>query len=265
MPSPASPPTPPAGGTSAPLRPRNAYQATPACSDRTKPCPNRNGIWPPQYKRQWDPHPPRSLANTAQAEWQRCVLDAVAGGELHRTTGAVLLALARPSDNRLGDVWIAQATVGQHLGLAPSTVCHHVAAAKRAGWVAVQHRNRIDNGVVLGMSNVTRFELPAHWRAKLDEQRHERDAARARQRRQRPGRTTEPSHARRREEPPGPGRATPETQASSAGAAAARSADTTSFEAGRQGLEDEFRGRPHLYEAAYDSFVETWKKVRLNE
>jgi hypothetical protein len=36
----------------------------------------------------------------------------------------------------------------------------------------------------------TSFELPAHWRAKLDEQRRERDAARAKQRQGRPGRTT---------------------------------------------------------------------------
>jgi hypothetical protein len=243
--------------------PRHAYQATPACADRTQRCRNRNGIWPPLYKRQWSPHPPRSLPNTAQAEWQRCVLDAVAAGELHRTTGAVLLAFSRRSGNRHEDVWVAQGTVGGHVGLAASTVCHHVAAAKRAGWLAVQHRNRIDNGFVTGMSNLTRFELPAHWRAKLDEQRRERDAARTRQRRNRPGRTTGADTDRRRGDGQLRPMATPATQAASAGAAIARTA--ASFEDGRLQLENEYRGRAELYEAAYDSFVEIWKKVRLNE
>jgi hypothetical protein len=242
--------------------PRHAYQSTPPSSDRAQRCNNRNGIWPPLYKRQWNPHPPRSLPNTAQAEWQRCVLDAVAAGELHRTTGAVLLAFSRRSSNRHEDVWIAQATVGEHVGLAASTVCHHVAAAKRAGWLAVQHRNRIDNGFVTGMSNLTRFELPAHWRNKLDEQRRERDAARTRERRSRPGRTTGGHNDRRRAEQPRP-MATPATHAASAGAAVARTA--ASFEDGRLQLENEYRGRADLYEAAYDSFVEIWKKVRLNE
>ena len=55
----------------------------------------------------------------------------------------------------------------------------------------------------------------------------------------------------------------PRTHAASAGAAVARTAAT--FEEGRLQLENEYRGRPDLYEAAYDSFVEIWKTVRLNE
>ncbi|MFV0451137.1 MAG: hypothetical protein ACK5LS_02660, partial [Propioniciclava sp.] len=101
------------------------------------PCRNRNGIWPPRYQRNWEPHPARSLPRTAQAEWQRCVLDAVAAGEIHRTTGPVLLAFSRASSGQLEDVWIAQATVAGQLGLAESTVCHHVTIAKRLGWLAV--------------------------------------------------------------------------------------------------------------------------------
>ncbi len=241
----------------------NAYQSIPARSDRAQRCSNRNGVWPPAYKRQWNPHPPRSLANNAQAQWQRCVQDAVAAGELHRTTGAVLLALSRPSDSRLNDVWIAQATIGEHLGLAPSTVCHHVAIAKRCGWVAVQHRNRIDNGVVVGMSNVTRFEFPEQWRTMLDEQHRSRVAAQARTRRRQSHRTTAPSH-QDSDEPRRPS-PSPHTHAADAGAAVARLATTTDFEHGRRQLADLYSGQPGLYEAAYDSFVETWKTVRRNE
>src|SRR3954469_22134791 len=157
-----SPPAPP----QVPARPSNAYQEAPLGCDRSGRCANRNGVWPPLYKRQWQPHPARSLPVTAQREWYRCVQDAVAAGELHRTTGQVLHAFARASGDRLEDVWIGQATVAAQLGLAASTVCHHVALAKEAGWLAVQHRNRIDQGMVLAMTNVTRMELPAAWRAK---------------------------------------------------------------------------------------------------
>jgi hypothetical protein len=97
----------------------------------------------------------------------------------------VLLAFSRASSNRLADMWIAQATVAERLDLAPSTVCHHVAAAKQAGWIVVQHRNRIDNGMVVGMSNVTRLEFPVQWRTKLDEQRRQRAAERTPDRRRR--------------------------------------------------------------------------------
>jgi hypothetical protein len=247
-------------GRSAPTM-RTSYQTAPASADRSKPCSNRNGIWPPRYQRNWAPHPHRSLANTAQAEWQRCVHDAVAAGELHRTTGAVLLAFCRASDNRLDDVWVAQSTIGERLQLATSTVCHHVTIAKRAGWLAVQHRNRVDHGIPVAMTNLTRFELPQHWRDQLDQQRRERDARRAATRRSssaRHGRTSEPPQQQAV-------RATPETHAASAGAATARSASTTDFDAGRRELEQSYAGQPHLFEAAFDAFVSTWNTVRRNE
>jgi hypothetical protein len=262
----AAPPpstTPPVGPRVVAHAARNGYQSAAASSDRSTRCPNRNGVWPPLYKRQWNPHPPRSQSNNAQVEWQRCVHDAVAAGELHRTTGAVLLAFCRASSNRLDDVWIAQATVAGRLGLAASTVCHHVAAAKHAGWIQVQHRNRIDNGVVVGMSNVTRLELPAQWRTKLDEQRRQRAADRTRDRRRQPGRHTPRPHQPVDNRPPSP---TPADHAAGVGAAIARAASTLDFEDGRRQVAEQFHGQsPGLYEAAYDSFVETWKTVRLNQ
>jgi hypothetical protein len=247
------------------------YQATPACSDRSQRCSNRNGVWPPLYKRQWNPHPARSLDKFAQQRFVRCVLDAVAGGELHRTTGNVLLAFARASDDRLSDPWIAQATVAARLGLGESTVCHHVATAKRLGWVMVQHRNRIDNGLVRAMSNVTRLQLPQHWQDRLAAQQAQRRAEQTRQRRQRnrPGRVTQPNGGERRGSghggEHGPVYATAAQQAASTGAARARSASTSTFEQGRAELEAAYTGQPELYEAAYDAFVETWKTVRINE
>lgn len=250
--------------------PDNAYQTTPACSDRTQRCANRNGIWPPRYERQWEPHPPHpmsALGKTAQRQFIRCVLDAVAAGELHRTTGNVLLAFARASDDLLTDPWIAQATVGQRLGLAASTVCHHVTVAKRLGWVAVQHRNRIDNGFVVGMSNITRLMLPKHWHDRLDEQRRHAQAERTARRRRGGGRAT-PAAVGRADRGPvvRPVRWSEVNQAASTGAAKAWSASTTSFEQGRLELEAEFHGQPaHLYESAYDAFVEKWKTVRQNE
>ena len=258
--------TPPVGhGAVVTSAPRNVYQATAPSSDRSTRCPNRNGVWPPIYKRLWDPHPFRSGSNNAQAEWQRCVQDAVAAGELHRTTGQVLLAFCRQSDNRLKDVWIAQATVGERLGLAASTVCHHVAKAKRAGWVTVQHRNRIDNGMVVGMSNMTRLELPEPWRTKLDEQRGKKVADRAAERREQPGRHT--PRQRRPNDPNDnrPDSPTPSHHAANFGAAMARMASTKTFEDGRRLIAEEFKGQPDLYEAAYDSFSEIWRTVRLNE
>lgn len=258
---------PPVGQTGLANAPHNAYQALPATSDRTQRCPNRNGLWPPIYKRQWQPHPPRSLDKLAQQRFYRCVQDAVAERELHRTTGDVLLLFARASDDRLSDVWISQATIAEKLDLAESTVCHHVAKAKRLGWLIVQHRNRIDNGFVVGMSNMTRLQLPDHWQGRLDQQRRDRTATKTRERRRRPEQTTEPPRPRARQgsshqQPVHP---TPAHHAASAGAAVARSASTTSFEQGRRQLADEYVGRPDLYEAAYDSFVEIWKKIRLNE
>jgi hypothetical protein len=257
----------PVGRTGLASAPRNTYQAVPATSDRTQRCANRNGLWPPIYKRQWTPHPPRSLDKLAQQRFYRCVQDAVAERELHRTTGDVLLLFARVSDDRLSDVWISQATIAEKLGLAESTVCHHVAKAKRLGWLVVQHRNRIDNGFVIGMSNMTRLQLPERWQDRLDEQRRERTATKTRERRRRPGQTTEPNHSRAtqahsHQEPVHP---TAAHHAASAGAAVARSASTTSFEQGRQQLADEYVGKPDMYQAAYDSFVDIWKKVRLNE
>jgi TolA-binding protein len=198
-------------------------------------------------------------------------LDAVAGGELHRTTGNVLLAFARASDDRLSDPWIAQATVAARLGLGESTVCHHVATAKRLGWVMVQHRNRIDNGLVRAMSNVTRLQLPQHWQDRLAAQQAQRRAEQTRQRRQRnrPGRVTQPNGGERRGSghggEHGPVYATAAQQAASTGAARARSASTSTFEQGRAELEAAYTGQPELYEAAYDAFVETWKTVRINE
>src|SRR3954471_9796430 len=189
---------PPVGQTGLASPPRHAYQAVPATSDRTQRCANRNGMWPPIYKRQWAPHPPRSLDKLAQQRFYRCVQDAVAERELHRTTGDVLLLFARNSDDRLSDVWISQATIAEKLGLAESTVCHHVAKAKRLGWLVVQHRNRIDHGFVIGMSNMTRLQLPEHWQDRLDEQRRDRTATKTRSRRRRPGRTTEPPRSRTR-------------------------------------------------------------------
>jgi hypothetical protein len=251
--------------------PRTAYQATPACSDRSQRCANRNGVWPPLYKRQWNPHPARSLDKFAQQRFVRCVLDAVADGELHRTTGNVLLAFARASDDRLSDPWIAQATVAARLGLGESTVCHHVATAKRLGWVVVQHRNRIDNGMVRAMSNVTRLQLPQPWHDRLAAHQAERRAEQTRQRRQRNphGRVTAPKAGERRASGPGseqgPVYATAAQQAASAGVAQARSASTTTFEQGRAELEAAYPGQPDLYEAAYDAFVEMWKTVRINE
>src|SRR5215203_4338265 len=144
-PAPSTLPTP-AGRSGPTSAPRNADQAVPATSDRTQRCANRNGMWPPIYKRQWEPHPTRSLDKFAQQRFYRCVQDAVAARELHRTTGDVILMFARASDDCLSDVWISQATIAEKLDLAESTVCHHVATAKRLGWLTVQHRNRIDNG-----------------------------------------------------------------------------------------------------------------------
>ena len=252
------------------VRPRHAYQVEPASSDRTTRCTNRNGIWPPLYKRQYQPHPTRSQHKYAQREWERCVRDAVAGGELHRTTGDVLLAFSRASDDQHGDVWIGQATVGQRLGLAPSTVCHHMTIAKRTGWIAVQHRNRIDNGVVLGMTNVTRFELPDHWREQLAQDARDRRARQTRERRgtQRNGRTTPaartaPTVATTLPSPQaGPVYATEAQQADATGAAVARSADTKTFEQGRQQLENQYAGQPALYERAYASYVDAWQRHR---
>lgn len=223
------------------------------------------------YTRQWSPHPSRSLDRFAQQRFVRCVLDAVADGELHRTTGNVLLAFARASDDRLADPWIAQATVAERLGLGESTVCHHVATAKRLGWVVVQHRNRIDNGMVRAMSNVTRLVLPPQWQARLDAQQVQRRADQTRQRRQRNphGRVTDPHtpgpRGSSRDGGQGPVYATATQQAASAGAAQALSASTTTFEQGRAELEAEYAGRADLYEAAYDTFAETWKTVRINE
>src|SRR4051812_5838606 len=102
---------PPVGRTSLASAPRNAYQAVPATSDRSLRCPNQNGLWPPIYKRQWAPHPVRSLDKLAQQRFYRCVQDALAARELHRTTGDVLLSFARASNDRLSDVWISQATI----------------------------------------------------------------------------------------------------------------------------------------------------------
>ena len=241
-----------------------AYQVGPRRTDRSQPCANRNGIWPPIYTRHWTPHPARSLGKTAQGEWQRCVQDAVAGGELHRTTGSVLLALCRFSDDRLDDVWPAQVTVAQRLALAASTVCHHVTLARRAGWLVVQHRNRIDHGQRLAMTNVTRFQLPARWVEQLETQRQQRAERRHQERAARPGRTT-PRHT------PTPaagedGRArtwTPAMHAAGFGAAQARVAPD--FETGRRVLEDEFAGAPGDYEAAYEQYAATWRTVRQNE
>jgi hypothetical protein len=254
-----------------PTRPRHAYQLQPASSDRSTRCANRNGIWPPLYKRQWQPHPTRSQSRQAQREWERCVRDAVADGELHRTTGDVLLAFSRASDDQHNDVWIGQTTVGQRLGLAASTVCHHMTVARRAGWVAVQHRNRIDHGVVLGMTNITRFELPEHWRERLLQQTRDRRAQQTQERRTRVnGRVTEPST---KAPPPtdrglGPNYANDAQQADTTGAAIALSADTTTFEQGRQQLENQYLGQPQLYERAYAAYVDTWQRrrpsVRLN-
>src|SRR4051794_13735011 len=197
MPSPSNPPTTATGG---PAAPRTAYQATPACSDRSQRCSNRNGVWPPLYKRQWNPHPTRSLDKFAQQRFVRCVLDAVADGELHRTTGNVLLVFARASDDRLSDPWIAQATVAARLGLGESTVCHHVATAKRLGWVVVQPRTRIDTGTVRAMSNTPRLQLPQQGQDRLDAQQAQRRAEQTRQRRQRNphGRVTQPKDGERR-------------------------------------------------------------------
>ncbi|MFV0307613.1 MAG: hypothetical protein ACK5OX_07705 [Desertimonas sp.] len=227
------------------------------------PCRNRNGVWPPRYERNWAPHPARALPRTAQAEWQRCVLDAVAAGELHRTTGTVLLAFSRASSSQLEDVWIAQATVAGQLGLAESTVCHHVTIAKRLGWLAVQHRNRIDHGLVLAMSNVTRFELPAHWQQRLDEQRQERRAAQTRARRD--AKRSGPRATGSRAEPQRLVREDERSQAASVGAGLARSSGTETFEQGVGELEETFAGRAELYLVAYDSFTETWKTVRQNK
>jgi hypothetical protein len=254
-----------------PARPRHAYQLEPASSDRSTRCPNRNGIWPPLYKRQWQPHPTRSQSRYAQREWERCVRDAVADGELHRTTGDILLAFSRASDDHHNDVWIGQTTVGQRLGLAASTVCHHMTIARRAGWIAVQHRNRIDHGVVLGMTNVTRFELPERWRERLLQQTRDRRAQQTKERRSRNnGRVTEPST----KTTPQTGRddrpsyANEAQQADATGAATALSADTTTFEQGRLQLENQYRGQAQLYERAYAAYVDAWQRhrssVRLN-
>ncbi len=264
-PPPAPPPAPasPVGQSAGTSAPRNAYQATAATSDRSTRCPNRNGVWPPIYKRQWTAHPHRSQSNTAQGEWQRCVYDAVAAGELHRTTASVLMVFSRQSGNRHDDVWIAQATVAERLGLAASTVCHHVAAAKRAGWVTVQHRNRIDNGMVVGMSNMTRFELPEPWRTKLDVQRLANAARRTRDRRRQPGR-----HTPRRPQPNDARPSTPTRleHAENFGAAIARLASVVDFEDGRRQVVEEFAGQPaEFYESAFNSFAEMWMTVRKNE
>jgi hypothetical protein len=264
MSSPASAAATPAPATTP--TPRNAYQTSPASSDRTQRCPNRNGEWPPLYKRQWDPHPARSLDKLARERFQRCVLDAVEADEIHRTTGQILLAFAHASDKSLTDVWISQRTVGQRLKLAESTVCHHVAKAKRAGWIAVQHRNRIDNGMVHAMSNVTRLQLPLHWQDQVDEQRRERVARQTRDRRAR-GRVGSPTH--RRDTTPAsahkPAHRSEAQLAASTGAATARSASTATFEQGREELEEQFLGRPDLFEAAYDEFVNVWRTIRKNE
>ena len=178
----------------------------------------------------------------------------------------MLLAFARASDDRLSDVWMSQASIADKLELAESTVCHHVAKAKQLGWVAVQHRNRIDHGLVLAMSNITRLQLPAQWQERVDEQRRERTAERTRQRRGR-GRTTPSRHARSSNASTvqEPNHRTAAQQAASFGAATAGSASTTSFEEGRQLLEDQYTGRPDLYEAAYDAFSELWRTIRKNE
>ena len=265
-PPPQSTSAPSSGQGTASSPPRNAYQAAPATSDRTQRCPNRNGMWPPIYKRHWDPHPARSLDKLAQQRYYRCVQDAVADRELHRTTGDVILAFARASDDRLSDVWISQATVAARLELAESTVCHHVAKAKQLGWLVVQHRNRIDNGFVVGMSNNTRLTLPDHWQERLDEQRRERTAKQTSERRRHPGRTTAPTRSQPKQgHNQEPVHHTPAHSAASAGAALAQSASTTSFEHGLEQLDEMYAGQPNLYEAAYDEFVEIWKKVRQNK
>ncbi len=236
------------------------YATGPRVADRSRPCPNRNGIWPPIYDRQFDPFPQRTMSNHAQREWQRCVHDAVAAGELHRTTGLVLLAYCRASDDRLADVWVAQATIAEQLGLAASTVCHHVAIGKQLGWLEVQHRNRIDAGFVKAMSNITRMLLPDRWMARLIEQRRARAAKRAAKQPTRPGRVTTPT---RGVPDNAPRVATPATHAAAAGAAEARTA--TDWATGESNLQDLYRDSPALYEAAWSEFNETWRTVRINE
>lgn len=174
---------------------RRSRQYTSAKKDRSVPCGNRNGFWPPLYQRQFDPLPYRSLDNQAQKRYSGIVHDAMRSGELHRTTGAVLLAFHRHSSDNLQDVYVAQATVGDLLDLTEDCVNGHVAILKALGWMQVQHRNKVVNGMRQAMSNITRLTLPAHWQAvdaarkKAGEEKAARNAKtrRARQRRAREG------------------------------------------------------------------------------
>lgn len=144
---------------------RPTRYARPTEIDRSQPCNNRNGFWPPIYERQYDPLPPRSLDRNAQHRYARHLQDAVAKGEMHRTTADVIMVFWRRSDNYLEDVWCSQAYVAESLGLDEDTVNHHVAIAKQLGWLLVQHRNRISRGEWHAMSNITRLTLPPQWQA----------------------------------------------------------------------------------------------------
>ncbi len=161
--------------------------------DRSVPCKNRNGVYPPIYSREKDPLPVRWLHKSEHEQWQRDLwVSYTADPTFERTTFDVAMAywqhsgLWGPLNSRSGkmdrrwaldDVFVTQQTVGERLGLDGDTVNHHYATLVARGWFKRQHRNTFERGRIKAQPNLTRFEWPAEvWarrKARAAERRRE--------------------------------------------------------------------------------------------
>lgn len=93
-------------------------------------------------------------------QWRRVLDHLLSTGDIHRTVHAVGSALSMFSNDTAKNVWPAQATIGDRVGVSESTVCRALAVLREMGMLEYDHQFKQVDGKPRATSNLYEFRIP---------------------------------------------------------------------------------------------------------
>lgn len=125
---------------------------------------------PPRYKRcRALPTDPERRDRHQRERIRRAAASALACGELTKHLYFVLMFLTSLTTDEAQPNWSGQAYIGRRAGgFAARTVCRWFKDLKDLGWVHVQHRWQVRDGLIVGATNLWRIDIPEDYRVELE-------------------------------------------------------------------------------------------------